>query len=83
MQTLQVDLAERSYPIFIGQQLLSRSELLRPLIKGRQVAIVTNAAIAKKYLESLRSSLSGLSVTAIMLPDGEPYKNWQSLEIRS
>ena len=37
MQVLTVNLDERSYPIYIGEQLLSRPELLTKHIRGRQV----------------------------------------------
>ena len=46
MQTLKVDLGERSYPIHIGEGLLDQPELLAPHIAGRQVAIVTNETVS-------------------------------------
>lgn len=81
MQTLQVDLAERSYPIYIGAGLLSRTDLLAAHIAGRQVAIVTNTTVAPLYLQQLQKSLEGYAVTAVVLPDGEAHKNWQSLQL--
>lgn len=36
MQTLKVDLGERSYPIYIGEGLLDQPELLAPHIAGRR-----------------------------------------------
>lgn len=53
MQTLKVDLGERSYPIYIGEGLLDQPELLAPHIAGRQVAIVSNETVAPLYLERL------------------------------
>lgn len=84
MQTLQVELGERSYPIFIGEQLLSNTVLLEPYIKGKQVVIVTNETVAPLYLSKLEASLSSFSVYQchhIILPDGEQYKNWQILQL--
>ncbi|WP_461537726.1 3-dehydroquinate synthase [Spongorhabdus nitratireducens] len=75
MQTLTVDLGERSYPIYTGSGLLERSELLLPYIKGRQVAIVTNETIAPLYLEKIKSLLTSKEVTEVILPDGENFKN--------
>ena len=46
MNTLTVDLGDRSYPIFIGAGLLGDSALSTPYIKGRQVLIVTNETVA-------------------------------------
>ncbi|MEE3191785.1 MAG: 3-dehydroquinate synthase, partial [Pseudomonadota bacterium] len=50
MQTLTVDLGDRSYPIYIGPGLLRNKELYSPHIKGRQVLIVTNETVAPIYL---------------------------------
>jgi len=74
MQTLNVDLGDRSYPIFIGEGLLARGELIRQYITGKQVMVVTNETIAPLYLASLRESLSGLQYSEVILPDGEQYK---------
>ena len=57
MQTLRVDLGERSYPILIGEQLIDRGELLACHIRGKQVAIVSNDTVAPLYLERLSRSL--------------------------
>ena len=80
MQTLHVDLAERSYPIYIGADLLSRVDLLAAHIVGQQVAIVTNETIAPLYLAELQATLADYRVTSIVLPDGEAFKNWQTLQ---
>ena len=37
MQTLKVELGERSYPIYIGEGLLGNAELIRPQLRGKQV----------------------------------------------
>jgi 3-dehydroquinate synthase len=81
MQTLHVDLGERSYPIYIGADLLSRADLLSPHIVGRQVAIVTNETVAPLYLNRLQSALQGYEQTSIVLPDGEAFKNWETLQL--
>jgi 3-dehydroquinate synthase len=81
MQTLHVDLAERSYPIYIGADLLAHAGLLTAHIAGRQVAIVTNETVAPLYLASLEQLLAGLSVTTVILPDGERFKTWETLQL--
>ena len=50
MNTLTVDLGDRSYPIYIGTGLLGEKDLYTPHIKGRQVLIVTNETVAPLYL---------------------------------
>jgi 3-dehydroquinate synthase len=81
MQTVNVVLGERSYPIHIGAELLERSELLLPHLARPRVAVVTNDVVGPLYLERLRSSLSGagVAVLPITVPDGEAHKNWATL----
>jgi 3-dehydroquinate synthase len=81
MQTLKVDLGERSYPIYIGAGLLARAELIVDQLRKKKVAIITNTTIAPLYLAPLRSALEarGVEVVAITLPDGESHKNWETL----
>lgn len=82
MQTLTVDLKERSYPIHIGQDLLSRGDLLLPHLARKQTAIVTNTTVAPLYLEAVSAPLAahGVSIVPIILPDGEQYKNAATLD---
>ncbi len=81
MQTLTVELADRAYPIHIGQALLTRTDLLLPHLKRKQVAVVTNTTVAPLYLGQLTAALeaAGVSVLPIVLPDGEQYKNADTL----
>lgn len=75
---LTVDLGERAYPIMIGQGLLGNYDLT-PFVSGNQVMIVTNETLAPLYLESVRSCFPGKQVDTVILPDGEQYKEWQTL----
>ena len=79
MQTLVVELGERSYPIYIGPGLLGRADLLRPHIPGRQVLVVSNETVAPLYLEQAEAMLAGLQHAAVILPDGEQYKTLEVL----
>jgi 3-dehydroquinate synthase len=86
--TLNVDLGERSYPILIGRGLLDDGELLTRHIgtssgAGAKIAIVTNTTVAPLYLDKVAAPLraAGREVVAIVLPDGEEHKNWQSLNL--
>jgi 3-dehydroquinate synthase len=82
MQTLTVSLADRSYPIHIGNGLLSQAELILPHLKRKQVAIVSNTTVAPLYIQALAQPLrdAGISVIEIILPDGEAYKNNETLQ---
>jgi 3-dehydroquinate synthase len=81
MQTLNVGLAERSYPIHIGSGLLNRVELLLPHIPQKRTVIVSNTMVAPLYLQQLAEGLrsGGVEVQSIILPDGEQYKSSESL----
>jgi 3-dehydroquinate synthase len=81
METLTVALGDRSYPIHIGEDLLGRSDLLRPHIKSSQVCVVTNDTVAPLYLERLRSTLEGLKVQVVVLPDGEAHKTLETVAV--
>ncbi|MDX2421126.1 MAG: 3-dehydroquinate synthase [Amphritea sp.] len=80
MQTLNVDLADRSYPIFIGTDLF-RPEHLTPYIKGNQVLIVSNETVAPLYLDQLKLALPSVQVDEVILPDGEQYKTLDQLSV--
>lgn len=79
MHTLNVDLAERSYPIYIGEQLLQQHELLIRHLRSKQVFIVTNDTLAPIYLAPLIEQLDGRQVDSVVLPDGEQYKTLDTL----
>lgn len=81
MQTLTVELANRSYPIHIGRNLISDVSLVVPHLKRKHVAIVTNTTVAPLYLNKLSEALQSadVKVIPIILPDGEAYKNTETL----
>lgn len=79
MQTVRVDLGERSYPIHIGSGLLGEiGNLLKDLRCAKRMAVITNAVVGPLYLERIETSLrqAGFTPTTIELPDGEEHKNF-------
>ena len=74
MRTLNLDLGERSYPIYIGNGLLQQLDFLRRHIAGRQILVVTNETLAPLYLNQLTQQLGNLHHETVILPDGEQYK---------
>lgn len=89
MSTLQVDLGERSYPIYIESGLLDDPTPLSRHIAGNQLLIVSNETVAPLYLARLRRTLdkamdqtpgSALQVSEVILPDGEQHKTLATLE---
>lgn len=75
MKTLQVALGERSYPIYIGDGVLSQAELLTQHIQGKEVLVVTNTTIAPLYLQRVLDSLTDYRTESVILPDGEEFKS--------
>ncbi|MDP1971094.1 MAG: iron-containing alcohol dehydrogenase, partial [Methylobacter sp.] len=74
MKKLLVELGDRSYPIYIGSDLLSQSELFIKHIKSKQVVVVTNETIAPLYLNAVLKNLQDYIVETVILPDGEQFK---------
>ena len=82
MQTLIVNLGDRSYPIYIGAGILSRAgELLEQAGVRGKVAIVSNPTVAQLYLDTTHEALtsSGYEVVPVLVPDGEEHKNLSTL----
>ncbi|MFP4640054.1 MAG: 3-dehydroquinate synthase [Guyparkeria sp.] len=78
---VNVDLGERSYPIFIDAGLID-SDTLAPFIPSGRAVIVSNTTVAPLYAARLTSALeaAGKQVDLLALPDGEQYKNLETLE---
>jgi 3-dehydroquinate synthase len=83
MQTLTVGLEERSYPIYIGRGLLDQPELLLRHLTRQRTVIVSNTTVAPLYLARVQGLLEGhgISVVPVILPDGEQYKNSETLNL--
>ena len=80
MHTLHVDLGERSYPVYIGRDLLSDPELLAQHVAGSQVVIISNETVAPLFVDRVRTALGERQLmTEVVLPDGEQYKTMATL----
>lgn len=75
--TQQVSLGERSYPIHIGDGLLSHLGQWLPELQKRQLLLVTNETVAPLYAETVLAQLPD-NTQKITLPDGEGEKNLTS-----
>ena len=78
-EILEVDLGERSYPIYIGAGLLGDAELLLRHVPRGRIAVVSNATVAPLYLERVRVALGDRLAAVKILPDGEQYKTLETL----
>ncbi len=83
MKTIHVDLGSRTYPIYVGANLLTQGPLYQPHLIGKNCFIVTNSTIEKLYAEQVHQTLESLGqkVFRIILPDGENFKTWQTLQL--
>ena len=85
MESLNVALGARTYPILIGAGLLGSKRLLSGYFQSiHRVAIVSNVTVAPLYLPTLRTLMEHLGITVsaeTILPDGEIYKNWETLNM--
>ncbi|GIU21968.1 3-dehydroquinate synthase [Shewanella colwelliana] len=81
MERIQVELGVRSYPIYIGPNLLEKLELFEPYLQNKNVLIVTNDTVAPLYLNKLQALLSPFKCAApVILPDGEQYKTLTQMD---
>ncbi|QWD64145.1 3-dehydroquinate synthase [Polynucleobacter sp. MWH-UH2A] len=83
MKTLEVDLGNRSYPIYIGADLIDQPDLFKACEKSSSIFIVSNTTVAPLYAQRLTKTLEtfGKTVRTIVLPDGESYKDWKNLQL--
>lgn len=82
MTTIPVALGTRSYDVVIEAGVLARAAAwLKPLSRGRRMAIVTDENVLP-HLATLQASLTaaGVMSEAIVLPPGESTKSWAMLE---
>jgi 3-dehydroquinate synthase len=82
-EIVRIEFAERSYNIHIGASLLDDFGIFEGLPKASVAVIVTNTTIAPIYAARLQASLLGRykTIHTIVLPDGEAYKTWQTLNL--
>ena len=79
---VKVELGDRSYPIYIGTDLLDNGALLRKHVPGTTALVVTNETIAPLYLDRAVAALSeggAIRVEVVVLPDGEEHKTTEVL----
>jgi len=79
MQTVTIELGERSYPIHIGAGLLARQGLLSSRIP-RRAMVVTNDRVAPLWLDRTLAALGNTPTSHVILPDGESHKHLGTLD---
>jgi 3-dehydroquinate synthase len=82
-QRIRIELGERSYDILIGSGLIGTEPIWAALPASASALIVTNTTVGPLYAQRLRSVLMKRHgrVQLLELPDGEAYKDWQTLNL--
>ncbi len=80
---IALDEGQRGYDILIGPGLLDEAASWQGLPKAAAALIVSNETVAPLYLLRLQAQLTRLyaRVDTVLLPDGEQYKDWASLNL--
>ena len=81
-KSVHVDLAERSYDIEIGPDLLAEAgELILPFLRRPKAWVITDDTVGPLHLQSLQAGLatSGIEIESLSLPAGEATKSWPYL----
>jgi len=80
MKTFDVQLGNRSYPIYIGENLLSQPQFFLDHAANKNVFIISNEKVAPLYLDKVLDSCKKLSCEFKILPDGEQFKNTHTMD---
>lgn len=82
MTTVQVSTPGGSYPIHVEAGRLDRLALSIPA-DATAIALVTNPTVAAHYGDRVEKALSdtGKRLIRVELPDGEAYKDWNTLNL--
>ncbi|MBI2996530.1 MAG: 3-dehydroquinate synthase [Candidatus Melainabacteria bacterium] len=81
-EIIKVNLKEKSYNIYIKQNLLADSgDYVQKLFTGKKILIITQDKVPKIFLKQVKTSLkkAGFNVFTLVLPSGEQFKNLNSL----
>jgi 3-dehydroquinate synthase len=83
LHEIPIDLGDRSYPITIGTGLLADPWTWTRVPGASKAVIVTNTTVEPLYAARLEGAIESrhAAVHKLVLPDGESYKNWQTLNL--
>jgi len=83
LQRVDIALGDRSYPIYIGADLIAQACGLDAVASATSALIVTNTTVGPLYGAQLQAALRErfARVLVIELPDGEVHKTWGTLNL--
>ena len=79
MKKINLKVNDIKVPIIIGREILKTVNVAKYVSKN-DVVIVTNSTIARLYLRQTKRLFKEFNVRCLILPDGEKYKNIQTLQ---
>jgi 3-dehydroquinate synthase len=79
VQTIEVALGARRYPVWIGRGLLGDGARWRTRLRGRHALVLSNTTVAPLYLERVAQGLDGLHWSSFLLEDGEAHKSFANV----
>ena len=82
-QRVDINFAERSYSIVIGDSQLDDPATYTDLPNAATALVVTNVTVAPMYSARLQAAIAHKyeKVHVLALPDGEEHKTWQTLQL--
>lgn len=77
---LTVNLGENSYPIYIEKGILSDAgTYISDIFKGKRIMVISDDNVFPLYGDKLLDSLNSYECHTLVLPHGEPTKDFQTL----
>ena len=74
MNQLDVELEQRSYPIYVNKGLFDGA-IQNKLSSIEQAAIITNQTVSDLYLDKIKHSLGCDNIKVLIAPDSEQAKS--------
>ena len=78
MKSLEVNLGDHSYPIYIEKDGNSLSSFLCPKINGKRVVVISNTTVLPIFKSQLENALTDFEVSYYAMPDGEAHKTLET-----
>ena len=78
MKKVSLKLENKKIPIYIGDNIFV-NPIIANHIKHKDIVIITNTKVANLHLKKVKQSLKGFFVKTLILPDGEKYKDINTL----
>ena len=82
MRTIDIDLPDHGYPVYLGRGLLQDSSCWLEHLGDGETLVVSNETVAPLYLDTFLKALGNRQCETLLLPDGEQFKtvdSWQRI----